>query len=72
METDPVRAIASYERTQFSSILHVDHFIAADKNAISESAKRGWQLFNTKARYNAGPLERRLLSESPATRLVEI
>src|SRR6266478_1605030 len=47
-----VRAIASYERTQFSFDSPFDHFIAGDKNAISESAKRGWDLFNTRARCN--------------------
>src|SRR6266851_5249937 len=36
---DLVRAIASYERTQFSFDSPFDHFIAGDKNAISESAK---------------------------------
>ncbi len=50
--TDLVRAIASYERTQFSFDSPFDHFVAGDKNAISESAKRGWELFNTKARCN--------------------
>src|SRR5713101_817092 len=49
---DLVRAIASYERTQFSFDSPFDHFIAGDKNAISESAKRGWDLFNTRARCN--------------------
>ena len=49
---DLVRAIASYERTQFSFDSPFDHFIGGDKNAISESAKRGWELFNTKARCN--------------------
>src|SRR2546426_9761814 len=39
---DLVRAIASYERTQFSFDSPFDHFIAGDKNAIGESAKRGW------------------------------
>jgi len=29
-----------------------DHFIAGEKNAIDDSAKRGWQLFNTKASCN--------------------
>jgi hypothetical protein len=28
----------------------VDHFIVEEANAISDSAKRGWELFNTKAR----------------------
>jgi cytochrome c peroxidase len=50
--TDLVRAIASYERTQFSFDSPFDHFISGDKNAISDSAKRGWELFNTKARCN--------------------
>ena len=50
--TDLLRAIASYERTQFSFDSPFDHFIAGDKNAISDSAKRGWALFNSKARCN--------------------
>src|SRR5215470_14211394 len=50
--TDLVRAIASYERTQFSFDAPFDHFMAGDKNAIGDSAKRGWELFNTKARCN--------------------
>ena len=49
---DLVRAIASYERTQFSFDSPFDHFIAGDKNAISDSAKRGWEVFNTRARCN--------------------
>jgi cytochrome c peroxidase len=49
---DLVRAIASYERTQFSFDSPFDHFIAGDRNAIDDSAKRGWKLFNTKARCN--------------------
>lgn len=50
--TDVLRAIASYERTQFSFDSPFDRFMAGDKNAISDSAKRGWGLFNTKARCN--------------------
>ncbi len=50
--TDLVRAIASYERTQFSFDSPFDHFMAGDKNAISDSARRGWMLFNMKARCN--------------------
>lgn len=50
--TDLVRAIASYERSQFSFDSPFDHFIAGDKNAISDSARQGWELFNTKARCN--------------------
>ena len=49
---DLVRAIASYERTQVSFDSPFDHFIAGDNNAIDDSAKRGWELFNTKARCN--------------------
>jgi cytochrome c peroxidase len=50
--TDVVRAIASYERTQFSFDSPFDHYMAGDKTAISDSARRGWDLFNTKARCN--------------------
>ena len=49
---DLVRAIASYERTQVAFDAPFDHFIAGDTNAIDDSAKRGWDLFNTKARCN--------------------
>jgi cytochrome c peroxidase len=47
-----VRAIASYERTQLSFDSPFDHFIAGDKNAIDDSAKRGWEIFNTSGRCN--------------------
>jgi cytochrome c peroxidase len=50
--TDLVRAIASYERTQFSFDSPFDRFMAGDRKTISESAKRGWELFNGKARCN--------------------
>ncbi len=50
--TDLVRAIASYERTLMSFDSPFDHFIAGDKNAISDSAKRGWETFNTRGRCN--------------------
>jgi cytochrome c peroxidase len=49
---DLVRAIASYERTQLSFDSPFDHFIAGEKSAIDESAKRGWELFNNQARCN--------------------
>src|SRR5271166_6270750 len=49
---DLVRAIASYERTLLSFDSPFDHFIAGDNNAVDDSAKRGWELFNTKARCN--------------------
>ena len=51
-EQDMLRAIATYERTLVSFDLPFDHFIAGHANAISDSAKRGWELFNTKARCN--------------------
>src|SRR5215468_3724159 len=46
---DLVRALASYERSQFSFDSPFDHFMAGEKSAISDSAKRGWDLFNTRA-----------------------
>jgi cytochrome c peroxidase len=46
---DLTRAIASYERTLVSFDSPFDHFIAGDKNAIDDSAKRGWELFNSRA-----------------------
>jgi cytochrome c peroxidase len=49
---DLTRAIASYERTLLSFDSPFDHFIAGDKNAIDDSAKHGWELFNTQARCN--------------------
>jgi cytochrome c peroxidase len=49
---DMLRAIAAYERTLVSFDSPFDHFIAGDKNAIDDAAKRGWELFNTKARCN--------------------
>jgi cytochrome c peroxidase len=51
-EQDMLRALATYERTLVSFDSPFDHFIAGDQNAISEPAKRGWELFNTKARCN--------------------
>src|SRR6266478_1242539 len=49
---DLVRAIASYERTLLSFDSPFDRFIAGDKTAIDDSAKRGWELFNNQARCN--------------------
>src|SRR5882724_6642242 len=49
---DLLRAIASYERTQLSFDSPFDHFIAGDENAIDDTAKRGWELFNTRGRCN--------------------
>jgi len=49
---EQLRAISAYERTLFSFDSPFDHFIAGDANAIDDSAKRGWELFNSKARCN--------------------
>jgi cytochrome c peroxidase len=49
---DLLQAISSYERTQLSFNSPFDHFIAGDKSAIDDSAKRGWELFNNQARCN--------------------
>src|SRR3984893_9244244 len=51
-EQDMLSAIAAYERTPASFDSPFDHFIAGEANAIGVSAKRGWELFNTKARCN--------------------
>ena len=51
-EVDLERAIASYERTQFLFDSPFDHFIAGDRNAIDDAAKRGWELFNTRGLCN--------------------
>jgi cytochrome c peroxidase len=51
-EQDMLSAIAAYERTLASFDSPFDHFIAGDANAISDPAKRGWELFNGKARCN--------------------
>ncbi len=47
-----VRAIASYERTLIAYDTPFDHFTAGEANAIDDSAKRGWQIFNTRGRCN--------------------
>ncbi len=43
---DVARALAAYERTQVAFDSPFDHFIAGDQDAIDQSAKRGWALFN--------------------------
>jgi len=43
-------AIASFERTLITFNAPFDRFIAGEKGAMSESAQRGWQLFQGKAR----------------------
>jgi cytochrome c peroxidase len=47
------QAIASFERTVISLDAPIDRFLAGDAAAISESAKRGWDLYNGKARCNS-------------------
>lgn len=47
---DLAKAIGSFERTQFSGDAPFDRFIAGDDKALDASAKRGWALFNGKAR----------------------
>jgi len=49
---DVVAAIASFERTVVSGDSHFDRFTAGESSAISESARRGWELWNGKARCN--------------------
>jgi cytochrome c peroxidase len=46
------KAIASFERTLISLSAPIDRFLAGDPDAISQAAKRGWALFNSKARCN--------------------
>ncbi len=43
------KAIATYERTVVSGVAPFDRWIAGDEDAISVSAKRGFDLFNGKA-----------------------
>src|SRR5258706_5444518 len=51
-EQDMLSGIAAYEQTLVSFDSPYDHFIAGDASALSDSAKRGLELFNTKARCN--------------------
>lgn len=44
------KAIAAFERTILAGNSAFDRFINGDKTALSESAKRGWELFQGKAR----------------------
>jgi cytochrome c peroxidase len=47
---DMERAIAAYERTLVFMDSPLDAFLAGQSDAISDSAKRGWALYNGKAR----------------------
>jgi cytochrome c peroxidase len=46
------QAIASFERTLIDVEAAIDRFVAGDADAIPEAARRGWALFNGKARCN--------------------
>jgi len=46
---DIVKAIAAYERTMEPGLAPFDRWIAGDEQAISQSAKRGFVLFNREA-----------------------
>jgi len=46
------KAIATYERTVISGRAPFDAWVDGDERAISDAAKRGFTLFNTKARCN--------------------
>lgn len=49
---DMERAIASFERTVMSGDAPIDRFAAGDDKALSAAERRGWTLFNGKARCN--------------------
>jgi cytochrome c peroxidase len=49
---DVVAAIATFERTVVSGNSRFDRFVAGEQGALSESAQRGWELWNGKARCN--------------------
>jgi cytochrome c peroxidase len=49
-ESSVAKAIATYERTVVSGRAPFDDWIEGDERAIPEAAKRGFVLFNTKAR----------------------
>jgi cytochrome c peroxidase len=50
---DLASAIAAFERTQFSGSARFDKFIHGDDKALNAAEKRGWALFNGKARCNS-------------------
>jgi cytochrome c peroxidase len=49
---DLASAIAAFERTQYSGSARFDRFILGEEKAFNASEKRGWALFNGKARCN--------------------
>jgi cytochrome c peroxidase len=50
---DLSKAIAAFERTIISGDAPIDRFIRGEENALTESQRRGWSLFNGKARCNS-------------------
>jgi cytochrome c peroxidase len=44
-----VKALAAYERLQLSGNSPFDRFMGGDKNALTETQQRGWELFKGKA-----------------------
>ena len=50
---DVAKAIAAFERTILSGDAPYDRFVAGETKAMSESAQRGWKLFNGKAHCSA-------------------
>jgi cytochrome c peroxidase len=50
---DLARAIASYERSEIAFASPFDESANGNARAISDSARRGWALFSTKARCNS-------------------
>jgi cytochrome c peroxidase len=49
---DFAKAIAAYERTQMAFSSRFDRFIGGDEKVFTAQEKRGWALFNGKARCN--------------------
>lgn len=47
------RAIAAFERTIVSGDAPIDHFLAGKQDALTPAQRRGWSLFNGKARCNS-------------------
>ena len=50
---DLATAIAAFERTLYSGNARFDRFITGDAKALTAAERRGWALFNGKARCNA-------------------
>lgn len=50
---DLARAIAAFERTVVSGEAPIDRFLRGEENALTPAQRRGWTLFNGKARCNS-------------------